>query len=78
MDRAVLREGVPPPSEGNKSIFLKIPPYFPVVPDVFPVRDMMLSSSLGIIGRALETESESSGPPSQALNQEGSSCDSGP
>lgn len=43
MDRAVLREGVPPPLEGNKSIFLKIPPYFPVVPDVFPVRDMMLS-----------------------------------
>lgn len=29
MDRAALREGVPPPSEGNESIFLKIPRYFP-------------------------------------------------
>lgn len=37
------REGVPPPSEGNESIFLKIPRYFPVIPDVFPVRDLMSS-----------------------------------
>ena len=40
MDRAALREGVPPPLEGNESIFLKIPRDFLVVPDVFPVRDL--------------------------------------